>query len=90
VPARKELARGVAYAALFKSLVYAGAAAHFLGKFGGEHHLQRLTYYLNQCETLMGSWRPLRPFARLLAPHFRAAHEAVPRPAAPLRNGPAE
>jgi aminoglycoside/choline kinase family phosphotransferase len=83
VPTRDELARGVAYAAVFKCLVYAGAAAHFLGKFGGEHHLQRLTYYLNRCEMLMSNWRPLRPLGRLLAPHFRSAQEVFPR-----RSGP--
>lgn len=67
--------RAVAYAALFKCLVYAGAAANFLAKFGGEHHLQRFHYYLDRCETTLRSWAPLRPLGLLLAPHFRAARE---------------
>ncbi|MBN1458283.1 MAG: phosphotransferase [Armatimonadetes bacterium] len=76
---RDDFARGVAYAAVFKCLVYAGAAAHFLGKFGGEHHLQRLTYYLNRCEMLMKHWHPLRPLGSLLAPHFQSAQQVFPR-----------
>ncbi|UCC69356.1 MAG: phosphotransferase [Armatimonadota bacterium] len=68
-----QLSRGVAYAALFKCLVYTGAAANFLHKFGGEHHLQRLHYYLDQCQAILRQWRPLRPLGLLLAPRFRAA-----------------
>ncbi len=83
-----ELRRGVAYAALFKCLVYAGAAANFLHKFGGEHHLQRFHYYLDRCEGTLRRWPPLRPLGALLLSVFRAARdtaphgEAHPRPAA--------
>jgi len=73
VPDLEQLTRGVAYAALFKCLVYAGAAGNFLGKFGGEHHLQRFQYYLYQCQEIMQRWRPLRPLGQLLVPRFRAA-----------------
>jgi aminoglycoside/choline kinase family phosphotransferase len=71
--AREEFERGVAYAALLKCLGYAGAAANFLAKFGGEYHLQRLHHYLNTCQALMQRWPPLRPLGQLLAPRFRAA-----------------
>jgi phospho-N-acetylmuramoyl-pentapeptide-transferase len=71
--AREEFERGVAYAALLKCLGYAGAAANFLAKFGGEYHLQRLHHYLNTCQGLMQRWPPLRPLGQLLAPRFRAA-----------------
>ncbi len=73
LPEPEQLSRGVAYAALFKCLVYAGAAANFLGKFGGEHNLQRLDYYLDQCQGIMQRWRPLRPLSQLLGPRFKAA-----------------
>ena len=75
--------RAVAYAAAFKCLVYAGAAANFLDKFGGEHHLQRFHYYLQRCQAIMSRWPPLRPLGRLLAPRLRAARAATPR----LRTG---
>ncbi len=75
--------RAVAYAAAFKCLVYAGAAANFLDKFGGEHHLQRFHYYLQRCQAIMSRWPPLRPLGRLLAPRLRAARGATPR----LRTG---
>jgi phospho-N-acetylmuramoyl-pentapeptide-transferase len=77
VPPPEELARGVAYATLLKCLVYAGAAANFLGKFGGEHHIHRLRYYLEKCDSLMGRWGPLRPLGRILAPRFGAAREVA-------------
>ncbi len=83
-----QLSRAVAYAALFKCLVYAGAAAHFLGKFGGEHHLQRLNYYLDRCESIMEYWRPLRPLGQLLAPRFHAARDVIPQDEAPPQNRP--
>lgn len=70
------LARGVAYAALFKCLVYAGAAANFLAKFGGEHHLQRFHYYLDRCQNVMEQWHPLRPLGQLLDRRFRGARAA--------------
>jgi aminoglycoside/choline kinase family phosphotransferase len=77
------LSRGVAYTALLKCLVYAGAAANFLGKFGGElgkfggeHHLQRFHYYLDRCQTVMQRWQPLRPLGRLLQPRFDGARAA--------------
>jgi len=59
--------------------VYAGAAVHFLGKFGGEHHLQRFHYYLDQCQTITTRWPPLRPLGALLVPRLRAARNAAPR-----------
>jgi len=74
-----QLSRGVAYAALLKCLVYAGAAANFLNKFGGEHHLQRFQYYLDRCQAILREWRPLRPLGLLLAPRFRAARGVAPR-----------
>ena len=74
-----QLSRGVDYAALFKCLIYAGAAANFLHKFGGEHHLQRFQYYLDRCQTILREWRPLRPLGLLLAPRFRAARGVAPR-----------
>ena len=73
VPRAEHLDRAMAYAALFKCLVYAGAAANFLAKFGGEHHLQRFHYYIRQSQELMRPWRPLRPLAQLLAPRLRAS-----------------
>jgi len=73
LPPKEQLERGVAYAALWKCLVYAGAAANFLGKFGGEHHLQRLQYYLGTCQAITQQWPPLRPLSQILAPRFRAA-----------------
>jgi aminoglycoside/choline kinase family phosphotransferase len=79
LPAREQFERGVAYAALLKCLVYAGAAANFLGKFGGEHHLQRLHYYMNACQGIMQRRPPLRPLAQLLAPRFRAARTVLSR-----------
>ena len=88
LPETDQLARGVAYAALFKCLVYAGAAANFLGKFGGEHHLQRLNYYLDRCESIMEHWRPLRPLGRLLAPRLRAARDVIPQDEVPAAQPP--
>ncbi|HUU53296.1 MAG TPA: phosphotransferase [Armatimonadota bacterium] len=88
IPEADQLARGVAYAALFKCLVYAGAAANFLGKFGGEHHLQRLNYYLDRCESIMQHWHPLRPFGQLLAPRFRAARDVIPQDGIPAAQPP--
>jgi len=86
----RELERRVTYAALFKCLVYAGAAANFLDKFGGEHHLQRFHYYLDQCQRILRRWPSLRPLGRLLAPYFRAARGAAPdrrADAPPIRSG---
>ena len=83
-----QLLRGVAYAALFKCLVYAGAAANFLEKFGGEHHLQRFHFYLDQCQAVMHRWRPLRPLGLLLEPRFRAAQRALPHQASHERSEP--
>ena len=77
LPEPEELERGVAYSALFKCLIYAGAAANFLGKFGGEHHLQRFHYYLEQCQQLAQRWAPLRPLGTLLQPRLRAAKHAA-------------
>jgi aminoglycoside/choline kinase family phosphotransferase len=77
--ARDEFERGVAYAALLKCLGYAGAAANFLAKFGGEYHLQRLHHYLSTCQALMQRWPPLRPLAQLLAPRFRAVRAIATR-----------
>ena len=74
-----EAERSVAYAALFKSLVYAGAAGNFLDKFGGEHHLQRFHYYLDRSQAILNRWPPLRPLGILLAPRFRAARTATAR-----------
>ncbi len=76
----RALGRAVSYAALFKCLVYAGAAANFLGKFGGEHHLQRFHYYVGLCHTIVQQWGPLRPFGSLLVPRLRAAGSGAPRP----------
>jgi phospho-N-acetylmuramoyl-pentapeptide-transferase len=73
-----ELPRAVSYATLFKCLVYAGAAANFLDKFGGEHHVQRLRYYLDRCQRILARWPPLRPLGLLLEPHFRAARATGP------------
>ncbi len=78
VPAPEETERAVAYAALFKCLIYAGAAANFLGKFGGEHHLQRFHYYLDQCQLLITRWPALRPFGALLTARIRAAKSVLP------------
>ena len=75
----EQMERAVSYAALFKCLVYAGAAGNFLDKFGGEHHLQRFHYYLERCQTTLGRWAPLRPLAALLNPRFRAARGATLR-----------
>jgi len=88
VAGSRQLARGVAYAALFKCLVYAGAAANFLAKFGGEHHLQRFHYYLDKCQIIMRQWSRLRPLGSLLAPRFRAARDAAPHRQGPLPRGP--
>ena len=77
LPEPEELERAVAYSALFKCLIYAGAAANFLGKFGGEHHLQRFHYYLDQCQQLTQRWAPLRPLGALLQPRLRAAKNAA-------------
>jgi aminoglycoside/choline kinase family phosphotransferase len=79
LPAMAQLERGVDYAALLKCLVYAGAAVHFLGRFGGEHHLQRFHYYLDQCQSIAARWPPLRPLGALLLPRLRAARNAAPR-----------
>jgi aminoglycoside/choline kinase family phosphotransferase len=75
--ATEQMERAVAYAALFKCLVYAGAAANFLEKFGGEHHLQRLHYYLGRCQWILNRRPPLRPLGLLLAQRFRAARGAA-------------
>ena len=77
LPEPEDFERAVAYAALFKCLIYAGAAANFLGKFGGEHHVQRFHYYLEQCQSLTSRWPALRPFGALLLPRLRAAKSAV-------------
>ncbi len=81
----RDLERAVSYAALFKCLVYAGAAANFLDRFGGEHHLQRFRYYLEQSQRIMQRWPTLRPLGQLLARDLRAARAAAPerRPNAP-------
>ncbi len=73
-----QLERAVSYAALFKCLVYAGAAANFLDKFGGEHHLQRFHYYLDRSQAILSRWPPLRPLGILLESRFRAARSAAP------------
>ncbi len=78
--------RGVAYATLLKCLIYAGAAANFLGKYGGEHNLQRLHYYLETCQTIMQQWPAVRPLAHLLAPRFRAARAVAGRASVALRD----
>lgn len=77
LPVDADTERGVSYATLFKCLVYAGAAAHFLDRFGGEHHLQRFHYYLNRCQTVIGRWPALRPLGAVLGPKFRAARSAA-------------
>jgi len=79
LPVDSQIDRGVAYAALFKCLVYAGAAANFLDKFGGEHHLQRLHYYLNRCQAIVSRWPGLRPLRMVLGPRLRAARWAAGR-----------
>ncbi len=83
-----QLARGVAYGALFKCLVYAGAAANFLGKFGGEHHLQRLQYYLDKSEAIVGGWSHLQPLGHMLTPRFEAAREVAFLGGVPSGNAP--
>ncbi len=79
IPPSGQFERAVAYAALLKCLTYAGAAANFLGKFGGEHHLQRLQWYINTSQAIMQRWPPLRPLAQLLALRFRAARAVATR-----------
>ncbi len=79
MPLPDDLERAVAYASFFKCLVYAGAAANFLVKFGGEHHLQRFQYYLDQCQLITTRWQPLRPLGSLLASRIRAAKTATAR-----------
>ena len=88
IPEASQLARGVAYGALFKCLVYAGAAANFLGKFGGEHHLQRLQYYLDKSEAIVGRWGDLRPLGQMLTPRFKAAREVAFVGGVPSGNAP--
>jgi phospho-N-acetylmuramoyl-pentapeptide-transferase len=89
VPPGERFLQGVAYAVLFKCLVYGGAAVHFLDRFGGEHHVQRFLYYLDQCETVLGEWDGLRSLAMLLSPHLHRARQAVApeRFAAPAQEG---
>jgi len=85
-----QMERAVAYAAAFKCLVYAGAAGNFLGRFGGEHHLQRFSYYLGRSHAVLSQWPPLRPLGLLLGPRFRAARAAAAAmgaPAPPARGG---
>jgi phospho-N-acetylmuramoyl-pentapeptide-transferase len=79
LPVDAQTDRAVAYAALFKCLVYAGAAANFLGKFGGEHHLQRFHYYLSRSQGILRRWPTLRPLDLILGPRLRAARSAPPR-----------
>ncbi len=79
LPLDSQIDRGVAYAAFLKCLVYAGAAANFLDKFGGEHHLQRLHYYLNRCQAIIRRWPGLRPLRTVLGPRLRAARWAAGR-----------
>ena len=88
LPLDVHIDRGVAYAALFKCLVYAGAAANFLEKFGGEHHLQRFRYYLDRCQAILNRWPPLRPLGILLGRRLRAARAAASRRRAPARPQP--
>jgi phospho-N-acetylmuramoyl-pentapeptide-transferase len=76
--------RALDYASFFKGLFYAGAAANFHRKFGGEFHLQRLGWYLRDLEEILSRHPPLGPLRRLLAPHLGA----VGRAAARLRRGP--
>jgi phospho-N-acetylmuramoyl-pentapeptide-transferase len=61
----KEGERALPAALFFKNLCYAGAAANFYRKFGGEHHLQRLEWYLRESRevargelglTSLGDW----------------------------------
>jgi phospho-N-acetylmuramoyl-pentapeptide-transferase len=84
-PGEDQMERAVSYAALFKCLVYAGAAGNFLEKFGGEHHVQRFHYYLDRCQLTLNRWPPLRPLSLLLTPRFRAARSATLRLRTPLR-----
>jgi phospho-N-acetylmuramoyl-pentapeptide-transferase len=86
LPGRDQFERGAAYAALLKCLVYAGAAANFLGKFGGEHNIQRLHYYMNTSQAIMQRWPPLRPLAQLLGARFRAARAVSGRGSVPARD----
>jgi len=79
LPVDSQTERGVAYATFFKCLVYAGAAANFLDKFGGEHHLQRFHYYLSRCQTIISRWPALRPLGMVLGPKLRAARWAAGR-----------
>ncbi|MFB3882680.1 MAG: phosphotransferase [Armatimonadota bacterium] len=78
LPPREQFERGVAYAAVWKCLVYAGAAANFLGKFGGEHNWQRLNYYLDAYQAIAQQWAPLRPLSQILASRFRAVRAMRP------------
>ena len=82
---QEQMERAVSYAALFKCLVYAGAAGNFLDKFGGEHHVQRFHYYLDRCQAVLNRWPSLRPLSLLLIPRFRSARSATLRLRTPLR-----
>ena len=61
------------YAALFKNLFYAGAAANFYRKFGGQVHLRRMEWYLRDCTALMARHDQLRELRRLLEPTLQRA-----------------
>lgn len=65
--------RALDYASLSKNLTYAGAALNFYSKFGGDYHLQRLDWYLRQCQLLLGRHSPLGPLRRLLGPRLEQA-----------------
>jgi len=66
------------YAACFKNLFYAGAAANFYRKFGGHVHLRRMEWYVQDCLVLMGRHESLRRLHELLAATLERALSWAP------------
>ena len=58
------------YAAIIKDVVYAGAAANFHRKFGGEEHRGRVAWYLDDADALMARYPALAGLRAMVRGRF--------------------
>jgi hypothetical protein len=58
------------YAAIIKDVVYAGAAANFHRKFGGEEHRGRVAWYLDDADALMARYPALAGLRAMVRARF--------------------
>ena len=59
------------YATVVKSLFYAGAAANFYRKFCTPEHVERMKWYLRECESVLARHETLAQLRDALAPYLR-------------------